>query len=95
MLLPAKLFVQAFQIPGEHGAGLRQQRPDARIEALLAMRHGPIRHSLIQKHRAQPDQPRMDDLVHSIRRHGLFLMGDRPGKDRRRTRAAVLAGGNL
>ena len=95
VLLPAKLFVQARQISGEHAARLRQQRPDARIEALLAMRHGPIRHALIQKHRAQPDQPRMDDLVHWTRRTRALPRGRRYGQDRRRTRAAAPPGGNL
>ena len=60
----AEFFVQAAQISWENAAALGQQHPDAFIKASLAVRHGPIGRALIEEHRAKPDQPRVDDLIH-------------------------------
>ena len=78
--LPPELIVQAGQISREDATGLGQQRPDAFIESQLAFRHWPIRDALIQEHGAQPDQPRMDDLVHRACRRGLLLTCNRTGE---------------
>ena len=78
----------------ENAAAPGEQHPDAFIKAPLAMRHGPIGGALIQKHRAQPDQPRVDDLVHRTRLRRFLFMRDGAGKTRFKQACAAPPGGN-
>src|SRR5690349_10899028 len=61
VLLPLQLFVQSDEVARKNSAASCEKRPNALIKTLLAVRHGPISHALVQKHRTQPDQPRMND----------------------------------
>src|SRR5579884_1532623 len=82
VFLPPELFVQPDQIPGKNAIWLREQRAYSDVKSILATRHGPVSHALIQKHRAQLNQPRMDDFIHRIWQYQLLFMSDRPAEAR-------------